>query len=334
MLQMERVHDAPDIYLMRVPLRQSVFGEVNCYIIVDGGDYLIVDPGELLPENEPLFGQALADLGLDRSRLRIYLTHLHSDHSGMVDVLATPNTPVYAGRVDYAYFDAENDPAVVAAIAQQLRDEGIAEDEIAMAMAIRSTRAHLPNPLGCKLVFIDSGEKMRVGRHEFVTVGVSGHSPLGMALHHIESGTMIVGDHVLFGITPVIDSTRETGNGLRKYVESLQMLGEMRIETMLPGHGQIGEDHYGRMRKVASRKLDQARAMRDTIAAHPGCTGYDAIQSAKWGAVKGIWGNAPLGARAFIANDGCITLDYLVEVGEVDRTRGDDGVCRYRTRKG
>ena len=329
MSHLELVHSQPDVYLLVLPLRKVPFKSVNCYIIVDGADYLVCDPGEQIEENVPLIDEALADLGLDRNRMRIYLTHLHSDHSGMVDLLATPETPVYAGRRDFAYHTLEADPAVWEAIAQQLRSEGVPEIEANMAMTIRSGRAHVPSADRFNILYLDAGMHVQVGRWDFETVGVSGHSPEGMALYHRPTRLMIVGDHVLYGMTPVIDSTREMGNGLRNYVESLRMLGDMDIATMLPGHGKTKGDHYERMKKMADRKLLQAASIRTVIAENPGIIGYEAVRSISWSAVKEVWENAPLGARAFIANDGCITLDYLVETGAVRRELGADGINCY-----
>lgn len=332
--EMDVVYRNPDIFRLKVPLEHLAFPFVNCYFIVDGVDYLVVDPGMRLPGNAPLIDAAFEELGLDRAKMRIFLTHLHLDHSGMVDVVANPGTPVYAPRGDLHYRLRPDAQEHFDATARNMRMEGIAEEEVAEGMRLFDWNTSLPDPAKCDLRPVDAGDVLHVGRFAFELVGLPGHSPGQLGAFNRETGVFLSGDHVLYGISPAIDYLLSDGNGLDVYVESLRRTQRMSIRLLLPGHGEAEGGHFDRMQQIIDHKLSRTRAAYECISAHPGITGYDAIKSIHWSAVPGRWEDAALDTRGYIANDGCIALDHLVRCGRVACTLGPDGVRRYTAVEG
>lgn len=332
--EMDRVFRNPDIFRLKVPLEHLAFEFVNCYFVVDGGDYLVVDPGMRLAGNAPLIDEAIVQLELDPARMRIFLTHLHLDHSGMVDLLARPETPVFAPRGDLHYRLRPDASARFDATAENMRLEGVPEEEVAESMRLFAWNMSLPDPAGCDLRPVDAGDVLQVGRYRFDLVGLPGHSPGQLGAFNRATGVFLSGDHVLYGISPAIDYLLSDGNGMDVYVESLRRTQRMPIELLLPGHGEAEGGHFERMRQIIGHKLARAQAVYERIAACPGATGYDAIKSIRWSAIPGRWEDAALDTRGYIVNDGCIAIDHLVRSGQVVRTTGPDGVRRYKALEG
>ena len=56
------------------------------YIVKDGDETLVIDTGAPSDEGFAILDAALTELDVDRTRMRFFLTHLHLDHAGLVDL--------------------------------------------------------------------------------------------------------------------------------------------------------------------------------------------------------------------------------------------------------
>ena len=73
---------------------------LNSYVILDERRSLVIDTGFRMPECREALTAGLAELGVDMRRADIFLTHLHSDHSGLASELASPGSKIYITRED------------------------------------------------------------------------------------------------------------------------------------------------------------------------------------------------------------------------------------------
>ncbi len=134
----------------------------NCYVIADGGDAIVVDPGEAAPE----LLTALDDYNVTT----ILLTHSHMDHVG-----GAAGVKEKTGAKLVCHRDAA--PMLKAA----------ADDGARMGMDIP--------PLPAPDEFLDEGDTVTVGEITLRVVYVPGHAPGHLAF--IGDGFVAVGD-VLF----------------------------------------------------------------------------------------------------------------------------------------
>ncbi len=134
----------------------------NCYVIRDGGEAIVIDPGEA--------NSALYDALEGYTLKSIVLTHCHIDHVGGVkDVKDRTGAPVICHR--------EAEP-MLAAVPQQ--------------GAMFGLQVPAPPPPDS---YFDEGDTVTVGNVELKVVNVPGHAPGHVAL--IGDGYVIGGD-VLF----------------------------------------------------------------------------------------------------------------------------------------
>lgn len=183
-----------------------VFGPlaVNTFLVFDpeGGDGLIVDPGE----NSPQLRQRLQDLG--PKRWTIFLTHGHADH-----ILGVPS----------------------------LRDELPAEVWISRedAPMLADPELNLSKLLGLEVStrpaerLLAHGEKITVGRFTGELIAVPGHTAGGLALRF--PGLILAGDTLFAGSIARSDFPGGDGYQLVRMIKDRLLV--FPEDLVLPGHG-------------------------------------------------------------------------------------------------
>ena len=98
-MNIEQVAD--NIYAFPIVLPNNPLKWLNCYVVSSGGRNLLIDTGFNRPEcREALLG-GMRQLGLTADNTDIFLTHLHSDHTGNAAYLAGEGFSVMMGRTDH-----------------------------------------------------------------------------------------------------------------------------------------------------------------------------------------------------------------------------------------
>ena len=98
-----KITDTPEIWQIFVPLPDSPLKNLNCYVLRTPEEDLIIDTGFRRPECESALWDGLRELGVDLGRASLFLTHLHSDHTGLAPQLASRGCRVYMNGIDYDY---------------------------------------------------------------------------------------------------------------------------------------------------------------------------------------------------------------------------------------
>ena len=89
-----------NIYRIPVRLTGNPLKELNSYLIKDPDRSLLIDTGFRRSECREDLLAGLAELGVYLEDIDIFLTHLHSDHSGLAAELIAPGGKVYIGEID------------------------------------------------------------------------------------------------------------------------------------------------------------------------------------------------------------------------------------------
>ena len=97
-----KIYEDPNIFQIDVPLPDNPLRNLNCYIIQDSGETLILDTGFNRPECEEALLAGLAELHTDWERTHLFLTHLHSDHTGLAPTLMEGKSGnIYISEIDH-----------------------------------------------------------------------------------------------------------------------------------------------------------------------------------------------------------------------------------------
>ncbi|MDD3165328.1 MAG: MBL fold metallo-hydrolase, partial [Oscillospiraceae bacterium] len=90
---------APNLFRIDVPLPGNPLKNLNAYLI-RGSRSLLIDTGFRRAECRDALIGALDSLGVALADTDIFLTHMHSDHSGLAAEIAVPGTRIFISEID------------------------------------------------------------------------------------------------------------------------------------------------------------------------------------------------------------------------------------------
>ena len=99
----------PNLYRIIIPLPNSPLKDLNSYVIKSPDRNLIIDTGFNRNVCFEAMQEGLRDLEIDLSKTDFMLTHMHSDHTGLVSRFCTDTSKVYISRVDSRVFNENID---------------------------------------------------------------------------------------------------------------------------------------------------------------------------------------------------------------------------------
>lgn len=222
---MDKVFSNPDVYCVRVPFVNLGSGESNCYIVRDGGDCLVVDPGAANEVGMRRVRNALFELGVAPGECEVFLTHTHFDHAEAARVLFPEGTCVYVSEVGF-----EERSPIRAEAARELFVRRMLKMGATLADAEEYSRNdYEPTflPAGAfDYRFVREGDEVHVGRFAFDVVEVPGHTLDLVCLVGRDGAPSFTGDEVIFGTTPSVDAPFDGEDALALYMEGLGLSGD------------------------------------------------------------------------------------------------------------
>jgi glyoxylase-like metal-dependent hydrolase (beta-lactamase superfamily II) len=274
------------IHALAIPTPFMV-GRVNCYLIEDE-PLTLIDVGPNSGQSLDALESALREHRYTIEDLeRIVLTHQHTDHVGLIGILARRSgaevvtldrlAPVVEDFNAHAELDDELAEALM------LR-HGIPQEVVgalrALSRVFRGWGGHAP--VDRRLA---DGEALEFAGRTLVAHHRPGHSPSDTVFWDAEHRQLIAGDHLLARVSsnpliqrPLGGASGEPGarrpRALITYLRSLRETRAMPAEIVLGGHGEPVTDHVA--------LIDQRFAMHERRAEK----------------ILGLLGEAPLSAHA------------------------------------
>jgi glyoxylase-like metal-dependent hydrolase (beta-lactamase superfamily II) len=248
------------------------------YLLVgEHGELHLIDPGMDLPENTELLDRAarLAGARID-DIASVLVTHLHTDHMGMANVLrARTGTHVRIHRLDYEGLLSPNPVArgqyETWGVPQKVRDR-------LRAGVVRRT------PITAD-AFVEHGEQIDLGGTVAQAVLTPGHTSGHLCFDIPELGVFLTGDHVLPTMNPGLGLGHDSeSNPVSDYLNALDATAEYDHREALPGHGHRFVGLAARSGSIAAhvrRRLDEVS---DVVADDPDATVWEVASRIRWGA--------------------------------------------------
>lgn len=313
------------IWRIQVPLPRSPLKVLNSYLIKGDSRHLLVDTGFNRPECREALEQALQELAVDRSKTDFFITHLHSDHSGLAGAFKTDTTKVFCSRADGQIMRVGNTRAYWEELAARYISYGLRstiDDAIRHHPGFRFHESEVVD-----YHYVEEGELFAIGDYQFRCVLTPGHTPGHMCLYEAEKGILLAGDHILGDITPVISPDIVNEDPLSLYLQSLDKVDRLNLQTVLVAHRKMLEDPHQRITELKAhhaRRLDEAYR----IVTQAPQDAYEIASQMTWDIRARDWENFPAAQKWFATGEAFAHLQHLRQLGKVER-RLENGIYRF-----
>jgi len=318
---------AKDLWKLDIPLVGNPLKNLNSYLIL-GERSLLIDTGFRQQPCMEAMERQLAEIGVDRDRMDIFLTHLHSDHSGLAPELIRPGCQIFFGAVDGKRLtNNQRNPTFWRANYDGYVQEGFTPEEMEVLWTANPAKAASPI-LYDGYTFIEDGAELTYGDHRLRCILTPGHTPGHLCLYDETHHWLFSGDHVLFHITPNICRWSWAEDSLGDYLESLKKVRELKVDLLLPAHRAETGDLVARTLELEAHHARRVADALETVRSEPGLTAYEIAGRMSWSIRCRNWEEFPLTQKYFAVGEALSHLDYLMVRGQVER-RMTDGKYRY-----
>lgn len=328
----EKVFDKPQIYRVFVELPQNPLKMLNAYVIKTPDENLIIDTGFNRPECKAALMKGLHELDIDMSRTSIFITHLHSDHVGLVpSMLEEHPRQVYMSAIDYQYLNMDYDGSNWSALEERYVEEGFPEDTMIALRTSNQARIFAP-PVMFPVVETKDQDVIRIGGYEFLCIHTPGHTPGHMCLYYEAEKLLFSGDHVLFDITPNNTSWPGIENSLLDYIKSLKKIIAYDVKRTFPAHRGEFKTLYERVEELLRHHEERLALIEKVLKEEKEANAYQIAGRLKWNMRGTPWEEFPDNQKWFAVGETLSHLDYLRLEGKVLRVE-KDGQIFYRSGK-
>lgn len=318
------------IYRIPVPLPNNPLRELNSYVIKGEGRTLVVDTGFRLEACRQALFQGLSELHISPEETDVLLTHLHSDHAGLAaEVASRDGQHIYVSRPDRELLDfyastraAEKNPLESVQLAQ-----GFSVEQVDTARQNNPALTMAP-PVTDRYRDLEDGALLDCGNHQLKAILVPGHTPGQMCFWIEQEGLMLLGDHVLFDITPNITAWPGIEDALGDYLNSLKAIRRYDVDIPLPGHRKPG-NFKQRIDTLISHHYERLDEALSVVKAHPGETAYQLAGYMTWKIRSDTWETFPMAQKWFAVGECASHMDYLIAQRLVKRETDSNGVNHY-----
>ncbi len=316
-----------NIYRIPVPLPNNPLRELNCYLIRGKDRSLLIDTGfRQEPCREALFS-GLRELDVHMEDTDVLLTHLHSDHTGLVSEVASPNSRVFIDDLDREWVQGSTRFELERQADEQFAKAGIAQEMLKQVTGTHPGRRFATDPDFDQYVHLSTGDVLEVGGYCLEAIQTPGHTPSHLCLWMAEQQTMFTGDHVLFDITPNITCWPNLENSLGCYLESLKKVRDYDVKTALPAHRATG-DFRARVDELLDHHEYRLEECLKVVKANPGQLPLDIAGQMTWRIRAKNWEDFPIAQKWFAVGECMSHLDLLQVRGQVTKELRD-GLLYY-----
>jgi glyoxylase-like metal-dependent hydrolase (beta-lactamase superfamily II) len=303
----------PDLYRVEIPLPRSPLKALNSYVVKGRERFLIIDTGMNREECLRTMRSALQELDVDLNRTDFFITHLHADHSGLVDTLATDTSKVYFNKLEASFVASQGSEDYWKGLFVFYRSNGFPEDEIEKVREDHpGYRYSLKRQIN--LVTTEEGDEIEVGDYLFRCIETPGHSPGHTCLYEANKKVLVCGDHILFDITPNITYWGQLKNSLKQYLANLEKVYTLDVNLVLPGHRSIWNNHRKRIMELQEHHRDR---LSEVLFALEGGekTAWEVAPYITWDIDCDSWEEFPPVQKWFAVGETIAHLDYLAADG-------------------
>lgn len=304
-----------DLYRIGIPLPGNPLKELNSYVLLGGERNLVIDTGFNMPECKEAMDKGMKEIGLSRESCDLFITHVHSDHCGLVGYLSRPDTQVYCSNyTSYAFAHGSYGNEVLYGYFNAM----VAQSGLPMMDLASHPGAQYAPEAADNVVIVQDGDIIRVGNWTLQCIMTSGHAPEHVCLYDKERKVLFSGDHILAGITPnnaLWDSPWEVQEDLLgEYLANLDKMEKLAIAVIYPAHRASITNVHGRIQEL---KEHHARRLNGIlmILGEGKMNGAEIAGKMHWDLRGKLWSDFSLTHKLFATGEALSHLTHFVHLG-------------------
>ena len=317
---------AEGLWRLEVPLVGNPLKTLNSYLFT-GERNLLVDTGFRQQPCREALERQLAELQVDLGRTDLFLTHLHSDHTGLAPELVRPGCRVYIGSVDGRRLVDSSRGTSWQSMYREYVKNGFSREDMETLWDSNPAKVSAPLPWD-GYTFVEDGAVLHYGDYSLSCLLTPGHTPGHMCLYDPDRRIFLSGDHVLFHITPNICRWSGVADSLGDYLQSLDRVRDLPVELLLPAHRQETGALRGRVEELRAHHVRRLEEALRVVRQMPGLTAWQIAGHMAWSIRCRSWEDFPLTQKFFAVGEALAHLDYLEVRGQI-RRREHQGVIIY-----
>ena len=325
----QKLHEQPDIFQIQVPLPDNPLKYLNSYVLPGKERTLVVDTGFKRPECRNALMTGLKELAVDLSKVDLFLTHLHADHSGLVNDFVAAGATVYMHQIDYQYLQDGADGSMWAATEKRYAQEGMPGDVI-RTQAANQARKFAPDP-HFPAILVQDRQILHLADQYIHVIHTPGHTKGLCCLYIPEHEIFFSSDHILFDITPNITIWNNMQHALHTYLESLDKVRNFPVKLALPGHRKGDTSVVERIDSIKAHHRHRLTETCQLVRTMPEATAFEIAAHMTWSMRGKCWEDFPITQKWFALGECLSHLEYLLDEGTIQR-REMDGLYRYSLR--
>ena len=312
-----------DIYRILVPLPNNPLRATNAYLIRGEKRDLLIDTGFRREECREALNRSLEALKVDRNRLDVAITHIHSDHLGLADEMAGSDCTIYMSRADVQYLEKLLSGRHSSEMHRMIAEGGYPPETLAKVEKGLPSKVYSMNTMDKRIHPLEDGECFGPESCRLKLLLMPGHSPGNSMFWAKERGIMFTGDHILFDISPNITVFADMEDSLGAYLNSLRNSMKYPVRLALPGHRMPG-DYHKRIGELIYHHQERLKELLKVLKEHPGSSAYEIASYMSWHIHGNGWEDFPDRQKWYAVGETLAHLEYLIRRGMAVREENEN----------
>ena len=264
---------------------------VHAYALVQGSEVVLFDTGMNMPGSYELLESDLISIGASTQSIRdVFITHSHTDHCSMAGLLQkrTPAKIHLSAIADDFYQHFQQAEVLIDAAKLFYTRHGMSPAEVdALVEEIDEIR-NIIIPFTAD-DHLEQNEIREFGDWKFEVIFTPGHAAGHVCFFFREQGFLLAGDHVLPYIAPSLSPNifDEMFQPLKSYLDSLQLVENLPVTTVYPGHGNSFTDISERAAEIRTFYELRKQAVLQSLNTQPKttyaiCAEISGVAASRW----------------------------------------------------
>lgn len=307
----------PDVFRITIPLPGHPLKTVNSYIITSKDRNLLVDTAWNRFDCAEVLLDAFTELGVDLSRTDVFLTHIHADHAGLIDLFTKHHAKVFCGQADIENIDhflntsTDKNWPVLRGLAAP---HGFSAEELAAGIDAHSGNRYTPSNTVNFLPIKDQDEII-VGNYTLSCKATPGHTLGHTCLYDPARKLLFSGDHLLGHLSPTLSQWSLDSKCLAHYLSSLNDLANYAVDLVLPGHWAEFLNFRGRLTETLTFHHQRNTEILTLLGDGNARNTYQIAAALSWNQKHGEWIFFPITRKWSAVADTIAHLCYLRDQG-------------------